>query len=181
MLVSFNTGLLLKLASLSFPRFIPATVMVICRLFQHRKREWKRFSFPVVGQKLSFTLIRLTKIMYLLLRRSLFQGYRIKKVKVSHSVMSNSLRPHGLSWNSIQARIELEWLAVPFSRGSSQPRDLTQVSRIAGRILTSWSTREAHNRTVGGDFSFRIWTHLCPLFCFNPLWGHLLSFWWFQF
>ena len=94
MLVSFNTSLLLKLASLSFPRFIPATVMVICCLFQHRKREWERFSFPVVGQKLSFTLIRLTKIMYLLLRRSLFQGYRIKKEKVSHSVVSDSVQPH---------------------------------------------------------------------------------------
>ena len=157
--------------------------MVICCLFQHRKTEWERFSFPVVGQKLGFILIRLTKIMYLLLRWSLFQGYKIMKVKVNHSVVSDSLRLHGLysPWNSIQARTELEWLAVPFSRGSSQPRDLTQVSRIAGRIFTSWSTREAHNRIVGGDFSFRIWTHLCLLFYFNPLWDHLLSFWWFQF
>ena len=36
----------------------------------------------------------------------------------------------------VQARI-LEWLAFPFSRGSSQPRDRTQVSRTAGRFLTS--------------------------------------------
>ena len=34
---------------------------------------------------------------------------------------------HGI----LQARI-LEWVAVPFSRGSSQPRDQTQASRIAG-------------------------------------------------
>ena len=34
---------------------------------------------------------------------------------------------HGI----LQARI-LEWVAFPFSRGSSQPRDRTQVSRIAG-------------------------------------------------
>ena len=42
----------------------------------------------------------------------------------------------------LQARI-LEWVAVPFSRGSSQPRDRTQVSHIAGRFFTSWATWEA--------------------------------------
>ena len=36
----------------------------------------------------------------------------------------------------LQARI-LEWVAVPFSRGSSQPRDQTQVSCVAGRVFTS--------------------------------------------
>ena len=45
---------------------------------------------------------------------------------------------HGI----LQARI-LEWVAVPFSRGSSQPRDQTQVSHIAGGFFTSWATREA--------------------------------------
>ena len=42
-----------------------------------------------------------------------------------------------------QARM-LEWAAFPFSRGSSQPRDQTQVSRIAGGFFISWATREAH-------------------------------------
>ena len=42
----------------------------------------------------------------------------------------------------LQARI-LEWVAFPFSRGSSQPRDWTQVSCIAGRFFTSWATTEA--------------------------------------
>ena len=42
----------------------------------------------------------------------------------------------------LQARI-LEWVALPFSRGSSQPRVQTQVSCIAGRFFTSWATREA--------------------------------------
>ena len=41
---------------------------------------------------------------------------------------------HGI----LQARI-LEWIAVPFSRGSSQPRDSTQVSHIAGGFFTSWA------------------------------------------
>ena len=38
----------------------------------------------------------------------------------------------------------LGWVAYLFSSGSSQPRDWTQVSRIAGRFLTSGTTREAH-------------------------------------
>ena len=38
-----------------------------------------------------------------------------------------------------QARI-LEWVAFPFSRGSSQPRDWTLVSHIAGAFFTSWAT-----------------------------------------
>ena len=38
---------------------------------------------------------------------------------------------HGI----LQARV-LEWVAIPFSRGSSQPRDQTQVSRIAGGLFT---------------------------------------------
>ena len=42
----------------------------------------------------------------------------------------------------LQARI-LEWVDFPFSRGSSQPRDLTQVSQIAGRFLPADSQREA--------------------------------------
>ena len=41
---------------------------------------------------------------------------------------------HGI----LQARI-LEWVAFPFSRGSSQPRDQTQVSRIAGGFFTNWA------------------------------------------
>ena len=45
---------------------------------------------------------------------------------------------HGI----LQARM-LEWVAFPFSRGSSQPRDWTQVSHITGGFFTSWATREA--------------------------------------
>ena len=37
----------------------------------------------------------------------------------------------------------LECVAFPFSRGSSQPRDRTQVSHIAGGIFSNWATREA--------------------------------------
>ena len=47
---------------------------------------------------------------------------------------------HGI----LQARI-LVWVAIPFSRESSQPRVQTQVSCIAGRFFTIWAIREAQS------------------------------------
>ena len=65
-------------------------------------------------------------------------------VCVSHSVMPNYLGPHGLidcilarllcPWNSLGKN--MEWVAIPFSRGSSEPRNQTQVFCIAGRFFT---------------------------------------------
>ena len=59
----------------------------------------------------------------------------------SCSVMSDSLLPHGLysPWNSPGQNTG----GFPFSRGSPQPRDWTQVSHIVGGFFTSWATREA--------------------------------------
>ena len=55
---------------------------------------------------------------------------------MDYSRLGSSVR--GIS----QARVP-EWVAISFSRGSSQPRDRTQVSCIAGRCFTIWATREA--------------------------------------
>ena len=64
------------------------------------------------------------------------------KVKVAQSCLT-LCDPMNYTVNGIlQARI-LEWVAFPFSRGSSQPRVRTQVSSIAGRFFTSWTIREA--------------------------------------
>ena len=46
---------------------------------------------------------------------------------------------HGI----FQARV-LEWIAITFSRGSSQPRTWTRVSHIAGKHFTVWATRETY-------------------------------------
>ena len=50
---------------------------------------------------------------------------------------------HGI----LQARI-LEWVAISFFRGSSQPRDWTWVSSILGRRFTVWATREAWRKAM---------------------------------
>ena len=52
---------------------------------------------------------------------------------------------HGI----LHARI-LEWVVFPFSRGSSQPRDQTQVSCTAGRFFNSWATREVQDFWING-------------------------------
>ena len=59
-----------------------------------------------------------------------------------------------LSMGILQAKI-LEWIAMPSSKGSSQPRDLIQVSCIAGGLLTVWGTREAQEYWSGNPFSLQ--------------------------
>ena len=49
--------------------------------------------------------------------------------------------PPGSSVHGILHTRILEWFAVLFSRGSSQPRDWTQVFHIAGKFFTVWATR----------------------------------------
>ena len=49
--------------------------------------------------------------------------------------------PPGFSVHGILQARTLEWVAISFSRGSSQPRDQTQASHIAGRRFNLWATR----------------------------------------
>ena len=60
---------------------------------------------------------------------------------VDYSTTGSSI--HGI----LQARV-LEWVAISFSRGSSWPRDRTQVSRIPGRCFNLWATREAQRKAT---------------------------------
>ena len=67
--------------------------------------------------------------------------------QISCSVVSDSLPPHGLYnlWNSPGQNTGVGSCilqGIPFSRGSSQPRDQTQVSCIADGFFISWATRE---------------------------------------
>ena len=55
-----------------------------------------------------------------------------------------NVAPLGSSVHDILHKKLLEWIAFPFSRGSSQPGDQTWVSRIADRSFTTWATRKTH-------------------------------------
>ena len=67
----------------------------------------------------------------------------------SHSVVTDSCDPMDyIVYGILQARIP-EWVAFPFSRASSQPRDRSQVSCTAGRFFTSSATRKAQEYWSG--------------------------------
>ena len=72
--------------------------------------------------------------------------YKAVKITQTHTTLCDpkDYIIHGI----LQARI-LEWVTFPFSRGSSQLRDQTQVSPIAGGLFTSWATREAQEYWSG--------------------------------
>ena len=115
----------------------------------HESEKWK-WSCSVVSNSLQPHRLQPTK----LLHPCDFPGKRLgvgchcllQKVAQSCPILYNPMdyTLHGI----LQGRI-LEWVDFPFSRGSSQPRDQTQVSHIAGGFLTSWATREAQENLVG--------------------------------
>ena len=76
---------------------------------------------------------------------------RLKRLSMH---MCMDCNPPGSSLHgTLQVRI-LEWVATPFSRGSSWTRDWTQVSRVADGFFTVWATWEA----LGDDWTSPIWS-----------------------
>ena len=84
--------------------------------------------------------------------------YALKvKVKVAQSFPTLCKPMEYTAHGILQARLP-EWAAFSFSRGSSWPRDQTQVSCIAGEFFTSWATREAlHYALVWMNSSDDLW------------------------
>ena len=71
---------------------------------------------------------------------------------------------HGI----LQARI-LEWVAISFSRGSSQLRDRTQVSCTAGRLFTVWATRGSYYKESWAPRNWCFWTVVLEKILESPL------------
>ena len=80
--------------------------------------------------------------------------------------------PPGPSVHGIfQTRI-LEWVAIPFSRGSSRPRDQTQVSSTAGRFFTVWTTGKSQWRhSVPGRSGYKLGWVISGQSCLNVAHG----------
>ena len=66
-------------------------------------------------------------------------------------------QPLPLVFVFLRARI-LKWIVIPFSKGSSWPRNWTQVFCIAGRFFIIWATWEAHLYIY--PFFFRFFSHI---------------------
>ena len=85
-------------------------------------------------------------------------GDPLRASGVSRSVVSDSLwpsmdySPPGSSVHRFPQVTILEWVAILFSRGSSWPRDWTQVSSIAGRFFTIWVIREGPSPPLPESF-----------------------------
>ena len=98
--------------------------------------------------------------------------WKVKNESVSYSVMSDSLRSHGLYPVRLlcpyhfQVNI-LDWVAVPFSKGSSWSRDRTQGSYIAGRFFTVWATGKAPINRSGDNIKEK------NQWVMNSLWAHI--------
>ena len=100
---------------------------------------------------------------------------------VSHSVVSNSLRPHGFysPWNSPSQNTGEGSLSL--LQGSSQPRNRTRVSCIAGEFFTNWVMREAFitylfpvincSTLEGTDFLY-VWEMISGVW----IWTHVLNY-----
>ena len=85
--------------------------------------------------------------------------------------------PPGSSVGGIlQARI-LQWVAMPFSRVSSLPRDGTWVSWIVGRFFIIWATREAYKYIkVIYKLIVNVVLHIKINFCCNTLLNTMFQF-----
>ena len=64
-------------------------------------------------------------------------------VSQSCPTLCNPIGPSGSSVHGNSPGKNTEWVAMSSSRESSQPRDWTQISRIASRFFTVWATRKA--------------------------------------
>ena len=83
--------------------------------------------------------------------------------------------PPGASVHGIlQARIPMEWVTMPFSRGSSQPKDWTYISCFGRQILYHWPTREAHGESYLVIMNVMMWL-LISLSCGNQSHQTLLA------
>ena len=104
-----------------------------------REEYWSWLPFPSPrnladpGIKAGSYLLHCRDILYHLS----YKGSQRVKVAQSRPTLWDPM-DYTIHW-LLQARI-LEWVAFPFSRGSSQPRDRTQVSCIAGIFFICWAT-----------------------------------------
>ena len=124
-----------------------------------RQEYWSGLPCPPTGD-LTNPGIELPSLMSLALAGRFFTSSTICKAQesvwkwkwVTQSCLTLCNPTDCIVHGVLQARI-LEWVALPFSRGSSQPRDPTQVSCIAGGFFTSWATSPRILEWVAYPFS----------------------------
>ena len=128
----------------SYTHFLPASHPLL--------NLWQPLNYSLFLEFLSLQECYINKIIPLHTQRYVTFGISFFSFRISGDsfklcvLIVSFYSVHGL----LQART-LEWVAIPFFRGSSQPRDQTCVSCIsciAGAFFTNWATREAHSWVV---------------------------------
>ena len=115
-----------------FLLFVSHPVCGICSLNRLRHTEqWKK-SFWVIW---NYYISKEWEIVHRI-------HENLNEVKVSHSVVSDSLQPHGLMVHGVLWARILEWVVFPFSRGSSQPRDWPRSPALQTDSLPAESQRK---------------------------------------
>ena len=127
--------------------------MYICKSFVTIKAEYKQNFLPAPLKSLSPSHLHsshITKKSFIYLLGNVYWFLFFVKVKLGQ-LCPTLCGP--MNWglqvsfvHGILQAILLEWASVPFSRGSSQPRDRTLVSHTGGRFFTVWATRDSHNK-----------------------------------
>ena len=122
----FCLQLSLPLPRLSFPEGFISFTQFIVFLSASAPWPWKAFSFSYM-------------------EHFGFGSRCVGAESLSHAQLCDPMdhSPPGSSVHGILQARRLEWVAIPFSRGSSWPRDRTQVSCITGRFFIVWATWEA--------------------------------------
>ena len=95
---------------------------------EKEKKRNEVFSFPFLGAKED--------------KKNSEQAWTFLKRSESCCHVRFFATPWTIVYGILQGRI-LEWVACPFSSGSSQPRRWTRAPCIAGGFFTNWATREA--------------------------------------
>ena len=119
-------------------------------IFQARVLEWGAIAFFIYHRPYpilwNITVYSNANIIWLLHIRGICNMYlKVKWKSLSHVWL------FATPWTMQSMARILEWVAFPFSRGSSQPRDQTWVSCIAGGFFTIWATREAQEYHIYTD------------------------------
>ena len=144
---------------------VPGLILLLCVRSSHQPHEVVLVTCDVLHRKLKHTEANWLAHDP---TASKWQRRRFCCSVISDSCDPMDCTPPGPSVHGIlQARVQ-EWVAMPSSRGSSWPRDWTQVSCIAGRFFTNWATREAPRIILEwiampssrGSSQPRDWTHV---------------------
>ena len=145
--------------------------MLVLRLSKKKKTDYYGFNFShQITSEIEYIVIYL-------LNNYIFSSMKVL-VAQSYTTLWNAMdySPPGSSLHGIfQARI-LEWVAIPFSRGSSQTRDQTQVSCGRGRFFTCCTTKEAQYNVLIYIMLIQFWVVSYYWFC-SLLYIHNVIYW----